>query len=684
MIMRKARAKWGLASMRGAAGAGLLAAMLATNCPPVRAQQQQKSPDLTQKSLEDLMNMEVTSVSKKAEKLSRTASAVFVITQEDIRRSGAQSIPDALRMVPGMDVAQIDANTWAITARGFNDRFANELLVLLDGRSVYTFSFGGVYWDVLDLPLEDIQRIEVIRGPGGSTWGTNAVNGVVNIISKKASDTHGGLVTGGGGTVQQGFGTVQYGGNVGATDYRAFLKYFNDDHFPSARGIDGADGWHALRGGFRTDSVLTPKDTLTVQGDLYNAREGATAFLLGAITDPSGVPTNVLTNLSGGYLQGSWDHAFSAVSSTTVELSYEHYARNDDLGDHRGILDLNVQHHYTGWARQNIVWGLEFRHEGSHTRGSPTIVLVPPKISINEFGAFVQDEITLIPDTLFLTGGTRFEYNYYTGLNVMPTGRVAWTPNAHQTVWMAISDAVRSPAQLNAGFQANIGSFTPPGGPLTLISFVGNPHVDDEAVTAYELGYRAQVSPWLSFDLSGYYNQYRHQLTIEPAAPFFQDTPSPPHLVEPITYGNLMYGETSGLEATANWKVNRFWTLSPGYAFEGIHMRLSPGSQDTGSVAGAEGSSPKHSAQLRSHVDLGHNLSWDASAYFVDRLTDPVVPSYTRVDTQLVWQFGEGGSVRLVGQNLAQDHHIEFVDVFGTALTTQIKRSAYAQFTWRF
>jgi len=683
MARRTTRTRATLASPWGAVCAGLLATIFSTNSPLAWAQE--KPPDLTEKSLEDLMDMDVTSVSKTPEKLSQTASAVFVITQEDIRRSGAQNIPDLLRLVPGMDVAQIDANTWAISARGFNERFANEMMVLMDGRSVYTFSFGGVFWDVLDLPLEDIERIEVIRGPGGSTWGTNAVNGVVNIISKKASETHGGLIVGGGGTVQQGFGTLQYGGKAGsAMDYRVFLKYLNNDHFAAGPGADGADGWHTLRGGFRTDSALTPDDTLTVQGDLYSAREGSTALLLGAITDPSGVPTNVVTNLSGGYVAASWDHRFSPQSNTSVQLSYEHHARNDDVGDHRGILNLNVQHHYSGWSRQNIVWGMEYRHEGSHTRGSPTIEFVPAKISINEFSAFVQDEITLIPRKLLLTGGTQFEYNYYTGLNVMPSTRVAWTPDEHQTVWIAISDAVRSPSQLNAGFQANIGSFTPPGGPLTLLSFIGNPHVEDESLIAYELGYRAQVSKWLSLDLAGYYNQYDHQLTIEPAAPFFQNTPAPPHLVLPLTYGNLMYGETSGFEVSANWKVNRFWTLSPGYAFEGIHMHLVPRSQDTSSVPGAEGGTPKHSAQLRSHMRLWRNLSWDASAFFVDRLRDPVVPSYTRLDTQLAWQFREGMSLNLVGQNLAQDHHFEFVDDLGTALTTQIKRSAYAQFTWRF
>ncbi len=664
-------------------GRCVLTAVLALYSLPGWAQQ--NSPDLTEKSLEDLMNIDVTSVSKKAEKLSRTASAVFVITQEDIRRSGATSIPELLRIVPGVDVAEIDASSWAITVRGFNGRFSNKLLVLLDGRSVYTSPFGGVFWGVLDLPLENIERIEVIRGPGGSAWGTNAVNGVINIISKKSADTKGGLVVGGGGNVQQGFGTVQYGGKAGSsTDYRVYTKYFNEDHFALGPGQDGGDGWHVLRGGFRTDSTLTSRDTLSVQGDLYTGREGLTSLLFPSITSPGVVPTNFPVDVSGGFLQGNWDHTFSPQSSTSLQTSYDHYAYNDALGENRGKFELNFQHHYSGFSRQNIVWGLQYRRVKFHAAGSPTVQLIPPTLTIHEFSAFVQDEVTLIPEKLFLTGGAQLERNYYTGINVMPSVRAAWTLDDHRTVWAAVSDAVRSPAQQDAGFQANIANLTPPGGPLTLFSYIGNPHVQGESLIAYELGYRTTISDRLSIDLASYYNDYDHLVTTEPAAPFFQNTPAPPHLVIPITSENLMQGETHGFEMAATWNVTHFWTLSPGYAFEAIHMHLDPRSQDTSSVSRTQGSSPAHSAQLRSHVTLGHNISWDASAYFVDRLRDPVVPSYTRVDTQLTWQFGEGLSLNLVGQNLAQDHHIEFVDDKGSVGTTEIKRSAYVKFAWRF
>jgi len=645
----------------------------------------QRSSDLTSASIEDLMNMEVVSVSKTEEKLSHTASAVFVITQEDIRRSGALDIPDLLRMVPGIDVAQIDANTWAISVRGLNERFANELLVLVDGRSVYTSSFGGVFWDVLDIPLEDIDRIEVIRGPGGSVWGANAVNGVVNIITKRASDTPGLVAVTGGGNVQQGFGTIQYGGSIGdSTHYRAYTKYLNDDHFSDPFGQDGGDGWHMLRSGFRTDSTLTSNDTLTVQGDLYSAREGTPTLTLPSIDSPTLVPADPVVNLAGGFIQGVWTHSYTPRSESTLEISYDRYQRNDALGDRRGTLDINFQHHYNGWSRQSILWGVEYRRSDSNSSGSLYTSFVPPDLSTNLYCGYLQDEITILPAHLYLTAGTRFEHNYYTGFNLMPSIRVAWTPDQRETVWAAVSDAVRSPSQLDAGFRSNFGSFSEPDGTLVLLSFLGNPRIDDESLIAYELGYRTAIGKRASIDFAGYYDDYRHQFTMEPSTPFFEDTPAPPHLVMPFTYENRMAGEAHGLEVYANWKVTYRWTLSPGYAFEKIHMRVFPTSQDTTSASSVEGSSPDHSAQLRSHLDLPHGLAWDTSAYFVNRLTAQGIPSYTRLDSELSWQFAEKARLSFVGQNLARDHHAEFVDDTGSATTTLIKRSAYAKLSWQF
>ncbi len=654
-------------------------------CVALPAWSQQDADDLTGLSIEDLMKIHVTSVSKTEQTLSRTASAVFVISPDEIRRSGATNIPDLLRMVPGMDVSQINANTWAISARGFNARFSNELLVLVDGRPVYTQSFGGVFWDVLDFPLEDIKRIEVIRGPGGSVWGANAVNGVINIIKKKASDTHGGLLVAEASNIGQGFGTVQYGGKAGGnTDYRVYTKYLNEDQLPGSAGNGGGDGWHMLRSGFRTDSVLSSKDTLMLQGDIFTAREGIPTKSFPSVTAAAPLNVEQLGNLSGGFIQGVWNHTSSLRSDTTLQVSYDRYERDDILRESRGTLDLDFQHHFTGWARQNIVWGLTYRYSTSNSDGNLTASFVPADLNTQLFGSFVQDEIAIIPDRLFLTIGTKLEHSYYTGLGLMPNIRVAWRPSPHHMLWAAVSKAERTPSEIDASARSTLSGFPGPGGIPVLVTFIGNPNVKNEDLIAYEAGYRMTVLKQLSIDFTAYYNNYSNQKTTEPLTPFIENTPPPPHLIAPVTYENLMHGEAHGIEVAVNWQATHRWTLSPGYAFEELHMHLAPTSQDTTSVDGAEGSSPNHSAQLRSNLLLWHGLTWDTSAYFVGRLTDPSELSYTRLDTQLSWYFRERSSLSFVGQNLLREHHEEFVDSTGTARTTQVTRSAYVKLSWQF
>jgi iron complex outermembrane receptor protein len=666
---------------RRTARAALLA-LLASLTPT--AWPQQKPTDLTNESIEDLMNIQVTSVSKTEQKLSRAASAIFVITPDDIRRSDATNIPDLLRMVPGLDVARINANTWAVSARGFNARFGNELLVLMDGRTVYTPTTGGVFWDVLDLPLGNVERIEVIRGPGGSVWGANAVNGVINIITKKASETLGGRLVAGGGNVEQGFGSIQYGGRAGkSTDYRVYAKYLNQDEFPSLTGADGGDGWRMLRAGFRSDSVLSSKDTLMFQGDIYSAREGTPTSEFVLTPAPATQDVELLVNLSGGFLQGVWNHTWSPHSDTSLQLSYDTYKRNDQLREDRRTFDLDFQHNFSGWTRQNIVWGLTYRYSASRSDGILGVSLIPANLNTQLFSSFIQDEIVVVPDHLFLTIGVKLEHNYYTGFGTMPGARAAWTPTQRHTLWAAISKTERTPAETDAAIRAGVGEFPGPGGIPVLLTLFGNPRVDNEESVDYEMGYRTMVSQELSIDFTAYYNNYSHQETSEPSTPFFANTP-PPHLVLPLIYENLMHGETHGVEIAVNWKATNRWTLSPGYAFEQIHMHLAPTSQDTTSVSETQGSSPVNAAQLRSHLALARGLAWDASGYFVDRLTDPRVPSYTRLDTGLSWTLGERIGLSLVGQNLLRDRHEEFVDTTGSTMSTLIQRSAYAKVEWRF
>lgn len=646
---------------------------------------QAQQNDLTALNIEDLMQVEVTSVSRKEQKLSRAAAAVFVITQEDIARSGSTNIPDLLRMVPGMDVAQINSNVWAISARGLNGLFSNELLVLMDGRTVYVPSFGGVFWDSVDIPLEDIARIEVIRGPGSTVWGANAVNGVVNIVTKKASETQGALVVAGGGGVHREFSTLQYGGQFGkSVNYRVYSKYFNEESLRAPVGEPLGDGWHSLRGGFRADATVSSKDALTVRGDVYSNRVGTATIDLPSIASPAPLELQEQVNLSGGSLQTMWNRTISDRSSTKLMATFDRYARTDILGETRDTFDLDFQQDYNLGERHSLVWGLDYRYTSYDTRGSLIVSFNPPKGADNLYSGFVQDEITLVPDRLYFTLGTKLEHHYYTGFFAMPSARLAWTPNETNTFWAAVSLAEVTPTELETHFRANLGSTPGPGGSLMLVSSFGNPDFKNEGMLAYEAGYRASLTKHFSADFAAYFNRYDHQQTLEPSAPFFEDTPAPPHTVIPFVYQNLVHGESHGFELFSDWRVTQRWILSPGYAFEQIHMHLEPASLDTNSVGGAEGSSPVHSAQLRSHYLLPHGFSWDVSAFYVGRLADLKIPSYTGLDTQLTWQWKESLTLSAVGQNLLSAGQMQFVDTTSVARSSLSSRSTYAKITWRF
>jgi iron complex outermembrane receptor protein len=645
---------------------------------------QQNAADLSNQSIEDLMNVEVSTVSKSDQKMSRTGSAVFVISPEDIPRSGATNIPDLLRMVPGVDVAQINANTWAVSIRGFDSTVSNDLLVLLDGREVSNTLSAGVFWDVLDLPLEDVERIEVIRGPGGSVWGANAVNGVINIITKKAGDTHGGLVTAGAGNLNQGFGTVQYGGALGKhTDYRIFTKYLNDDHMEGVDDQPGRDGWFLFHGGFRTDSKLSAKDTLTVEGDVYNGKEGDPSSFLPSITSAS-QNIDLNADLSGGYIQTIWNHAYSERSDTTLQISYESYKRGDPLMEKRKTANVDFQHRFAWGQRQNIVWGANYRYSGYRTDGNLSSSLNPADSSTHLYGLFVQDEISLVPNRFYLTVGSKLEHNDYSGFGVWPSVRATWQPTDRNMFWAAISQAARTPAITDTSFRLNFAGFQPPEGPPVLIGLIGNPHFKNQGVIAYEAGYRTTIVQRVSLDLAAFYNDYSDQQTTEPLPPYFEATPAPPHIFVPSTYKNLMFGESHGVEIAMNWKPTDRWTLSPGYAFEQIHMHPSALSQDTTTAPSLEGSSPANSAQLRSHLDLRRHLAWDASVFFIDRLTGPGIAAYTRLDTNVSWQLGDGLAISVAGQNLLRDQQLEFKDSNGPTRSTLIGRSVFAKFAWRF
>ena len=660
----------------------ILVAMCVVPAGVCAQQKQPSSVDLASMNIEDLMNVHVTSVSKQDQKISQVAAAVFVIGQEDIRRSGATNIPDLLRMVPGLEVAQINANTWAISARGFNSQFANKLLVLVDGRAVYTPTFAQAYWDTLDVPLEDIDRIEVIRGPGGTVWGSNAVNGIINIITKEAKDTLAGLVTAGGGAVDQGFGTAQYGGETkgGDSAYRIFTKYFNRSHFPDFEGQNAEDGSHLLHGGFRMDSKLSTKDSTTLQGDIYTGGEGE-SIVHSVLSPPENLTVFRHADLSGGDVQGSWSHCFSTRSDLTLQSYFDRYTRSGPESlEVRNTFDFEFRYHALLGSRNDLTFGMGYRYSADQTVGTIDQAFVPPSEDRHVFSFFVEDQITLRPDRLFLYVGTKLENNYFTGFDVEPSVRLAWTPNNRHTLWASVSDAHRAPSLRDVGLNAALAALP---GPAEVVLF-GNRNFQDEAVVAYELGYRTQVSKRLSVDLASFKNRYYNLQSIEPLPSYVEPNSSPALSILPNTFANNSYGPTGGIEASVRWKLTDRWTVSPGYSFLKMHLHVKSSSLDTGSAADNEGSNPIHQAQVHSHLDLTRGIGWDSNIYFIDSLPAQAVASYTRLDSQLTWAFLEGMQLSLVGQNLLSDHHVEFNDDLAVVNSSAVKRSVYAKITWKF
>lgn len=636
---------------------------------------------LKELSLEELGQIRVTSVSKKEENLNTAAAAITVLTQEDIRRSGLTSIPELLRLVPGVHVGRIDANKWAIGSRGFGSQFGNQLLVMVDGRTVYTPLFSGVFWDVQDLMVEDIERIEIIRGPGATVWGANAVNGVINVITKSSKDTQGVLVSGGAGSEKRGFGSLRYGGKLGEdVTYRFYLTHREFDDFVFANGNRAADGWNMTRAGFRTDWTPNESDTLTLQGDLYSGQTGSTASFA-SLLPPFSTTRNFQTDLSGGNVLGRWEHRFSDTSRGTLQVYYDHMERNDPQWDLTlQTFDLELQHQFALGERHDIVWGLGYRSYWDEIAGSFSASVTPATENLQWVSGFVQDEITLVEDRLRLTLGSKFEHNEYSGWEIQPSARLAWTPHAKHSVWGAVSRAVRTPSRFDHDGRLNVAVI--PGAP-TVIGLTGSSDLESEEMIAYELGYRVQPTRNLSFDLAAFYNVYDNLIVFEGQPPFFEPMPAPAHMAVLSRAGNGMSGETYGMELSSTWQVTDNWRLGAGYSW--FHANLdAPRARE--SAAKVERQSPTHMFNIRSTLELPWDLELDTALYYVDdivgRELGQTIPSYLRLDLRLGWRPTEDLEFSIIGQNLLEPQHPEFGGT--SSLRTEVERAVYGKATLRF
>jgi iron complex outermembrane receptor protein len=638
--------------------------------------------DLSKLDMEDLMNVKVTSVSKREQSLSRTAAAVFVINREDIRRSGATNIPDLLRMAPGVDVEQIDANAWAISVRGFNSRYSNKVLVLIDGRTVYTPSFSGVFWEQLDMPLEDIDRIEVIRGPGATVWGANAVNGVISIFTKSAKDTKGGLITAGAGSQVHALGLVQYGGAAGQDGaYRAFGKAFDVGKSAMADGSSAADHWMRVHGGFRADWDLSGQDSLMVQGDLF-ANEASQTRRTSLVATPFDRIFNQGLDAAGGDVLARWDHTLAGGAQTSLQTYYDTYRRTDmGVPEELRTFDLDFQHHLQVGDRQDIVWGLGYRVSTSGLSPGYAITFSPPSRTDSLYSGFVQDEIR-VSDSLWFTVGGKLEHNAYTGIEAEPSVRLAWSPpsGAH-TLWAAASKAVRQPDRVDTSIQTDLETIPLSPYLVQVVRFSGNPLIKDEELRDYELGYRSEIAKTLSLDATTFLSFYRHLNTTEPQAPMVIPG-SPSQLIVPMLFDSKAHAVTYGGELSLRWSVTSRWRISPGYSYLHATIRQDPSSQ--GTVAyGVTNEFPRHMLQVRSSVNLPRGTEFDQSLYYTARLPGGSIPGHARLDLRLGRRLGERAEISLVGQNLLRPRSMEYGDSFAI-IGTQSVRSVYGQIAWRF
>ena len=636
---------------------------------------------LKQLTLAQLGDVEVTTASKAPEQVWRTSAAIFVLTQDDIRRSGATTIPETLRLVPGVEVARINGNRWSLGIRGFGSRLNRDVLVLIDGRTVYTTLLAGTYWEVQNVMLADVDRIEVIRGPGGTIWGPNAVNGVINIITKSSVDTHGEYVSVLGGNIDEGIVNARYGwGNGKGLDYRVYGLAFDRGPEYHPGGVD-YDRWRAVQGGFRMDVARGQRDRFTVQGDIYDEGTGESVNAT-TYAPPYSQILNGTAGLSGGNIVARWRRTQGDGKDFQLKAYYDRTNRHElNFEDLRDTFDIDFIDRFR-LPRQQISWGLGGRWSNGK---NPTVVsglfFLPESRTDRLVTAFLQDDIGLIDDKLSLEVGTKLLNTNYTGTQWQPSIRLLYTPKNTQTFWAAFTHAVRTPSDAERAFFLSgfTGSFV--NGLPFFARFNANPKFRSEELNGFEFGYRQLLRSNVYLDIAAFHNHYADLFSEDIAgAPYLETNPGPPHYLLPAEFGNGLVGTTKGVEVAPEWKPMPSWRLRASYSF--LQMRLMKGtnSQDIGSGPVTEGSSPRHQATAQSGIDFNKAFSLDLTYRYVSPLAAQKIRAYSTADAEFTWHTRWPLRFTVVGRNLFQPYHYEFAS--DPAPNVAIKRSVYGQITW--
>ena len=654
-----------------------LAAALVAGVCGVPASAQTPSPqDLKRLSLEELLRVEISTVSRVPEPSTAVPAAVFVLTPDDIRRSGATSLPDVLRLVPGMQVAQQDAARYAIGIRGFADRLSRSMLVLMDGRAVYSPLFAGTYWEVQNTMLEDIERIEVIRGPGGTLWGANAINGIVNIITKRAADTQGTLVTATAGSHLRGPAGIRFGGHAGTQGaFRAYLKAFDREPQFHSQGA-AYDDSDMVQGGFRADWSFGRTRSVTLQGDVYNAGLGQLVVAPLLVTPFSQTSTRE-ADLAGGNLLARY--ASHALGGDYQVQTYYDRTRRDErpVGETRDTFDVDFQHRRRAGTRHDIVWGAGYRVSNGRIRAVAPTAFVPADRTDRLYTAFVQDDYAAAKDRLRLIVGTKIEHNGYSGFEVQPSARTLWTIADANTLFAAVTRAVRTPSRVETDYTTT--SLAVASVPV-FVRLVPNPAFVPEALTAYELGYRVRPMSRVYLTVSSFINDLQHTESTELLTAVVESTPPPPRVILPVTFANGLHGHSYGLEFTSDFRPVPWWRATVNYAFLRIQMTRNAGGADVSQEKRDEGLSPHHQVQVGWSLDLPRRTAVDWFYRFSSQLSAGPIAAYGTSTLRLAWQPHKQLDLALVGENLHSGRHVEWPA--GSGGNVEIERSAHVTVTW--
>ncbi|HEU4829018.1 MAG TPA: TonB-dependent receptor [Gemmatimonadales bacterium] len=663
--------------MRAACQTICILAGLAARAGDAPAQEPVPPGDFSALDIDELARVRITTVSRRPEPVSRAAAAVTVISREDLRRSGASTLPDMLRTVPGLHVARVGSRDWAVGARGFNSQLSNKVLVIVDGRTVYSPIFGGVFWDALAIPLDEVDRIEVIRGPGATLWGANAVNGVINIITRAAAESDGGRISVSAGTRVPVRGSVRYGNTFGeGAAYRVYAGGRDRDPAMLEDGTDAADDWRFGQAGFRLDGA-PGAERWTIQGDIYNGT-GDTELLLPVGSPPYVTRQRDQLDVRGGNLLGRWTHGYGEAAEIGLQVTYDYgFRRQAELFGtlHSNVLDFDLQHRLPGPGSSDLIWGVGYRLKADEVSGAAPISFQPTRRSTHLASGFVQAELP-VGARMAITAGSKIDHNSFTGVEVQPNVRLLWVPGPRHSLWGSVSRAVRTPTRLESDALAVVAA---PGDPIER-RLVGSDDVESEALIAYEAGYRTEPGRGVSLDLALFYNDYDHLRTIEPGTP----DASGPRVVVPLSYANHARGRSWGAELNALFRPAPGWRLRLSYAHLQLRLELTDEAAAGAATDAVAGNDPEHMAGIHSSMDLPGNFELDVVGRYVGALEGAGTADYATARIRLGWRWQRRVELSVTGQDLFASRHREFPTGVYVADDRYVERRAYVQAVWRF